>query len=668
MKNFQFALLILWASLAAPIAMAAYTIDLDFRDATLAEVARSLASDSGQNIVTTEAAGKVAVNVFLQHVTVEQALDAIARVSGVSYRKDERSGVIRLMTLNEFQLDITTYQREETRILTLLNSNVTAAADAVGALFGSRVKLSAPTEAGNTGSAGVEAASQTSAGGGGGGGNSSTQTLQTVAEGAVNTLNKLTPAKIASKVLLESSIDEQADAERTLANTQVSPPPIYVTYNTLHNLLILRSADLEALSDAEKLIHSIDQPTRQVLLEMQVLEISMSDSFQSAVDLSLTRTDNRSSPPVGHGPNPLQPGNTTGPSGILGLGNFPTEGGTTVFQYMNDHLLARLQMAADDNRVRVLATPLLLASNNQRAELFIGEERILTTNVSAQTVTNENQTFTTFTTQTEKRNVGNSLAIVPRINADRTVTLFIGQDNSQILPNAGNIPVGSGGTLTNFPIDIVNTAKLNVTVNARDGYTVAVGGMIRERKSRAQTKVPFLGDIPGLGALFRKEVDTKEQSQLILVIRPHIIDTPDETDRARARVEQLSGENLLKIRRPNQPDNDSLKRLSERAVEKLDAPHKHPELEPLSLPPASSQDRQGLRIKPVAAWKSQTVYLTAVEVQNLSSMPKPVNISSVPGRWLAVTSERPELSPQGSSLSKTRVVLISEQSFEKAME
>lgn len=501
----------------------------DFREIPLADVARVMATESGRNIVITDKAGAIRINVFLQDVTVPEALDAIARISGISYRMDDKTGIVRLMTVEEYQRDLVSHQNEQTRMLTLRNSNVVAAANALAALFGPRVKLTAPAADSGTDS---------------GGGSASTAVPASSATAAPAIKVPLTASEVANAVSLDTPREARERAEQRLLQTQIAPPPLHVTYNHLHNLLILRSADSEALSEAEKLVQEMDKPTRQVLLEMQILEVSLSEGFQSAVDIGLVGSSSQSPPPVGHATNPLLTTSTDGRNFVLGLGNFPLAGGTAVFQYMNDKLLSRLQLAASENRVRVLATPLLLASNNQRAKLFIGEERVLTTNVTANTVTNANQTLVSFSAVTEKRNVGNTLSVLPRINADRTVTLSIQQDASTVLPKSTTIPVGTSGNIQAFPIDTVSTANLDVTVVARDGLSVAVGGMIRERKGKGETKVPLLGDLPLLGVLFKRQEDILEKSQMLLLIRAHILDTPEDTERARARVEALTGENL----------------------------------------------------------------------------------------------------------------------------
>lgn len=553
-------------------------VTLDFRDASVLQVIRVLSELAGINIVATEQAGQKKLTVFLQQVPVEEALDAISKAGGLWYRVEPGSGIYRVMTAEEYQRDIVIFRAEQTRVLTLRHSNVVAAANAIEALFGERVELTQPPndESASFGSGGLGGLGGVGgvggnpnlgtgfASGGTGGGRSSSGRFN--AEGDL--IGQRTAAGIGGQGLsaaqIERSLDEiqapaaapppegtatpprtdaalpLAEAERALADNVVRPPILYVTFNRLHNLLILRSADTAALDEAAKLVTDIDRPTRQVLLEMKVLEIALGDSFRSVFDIGLTSGSSLGAPPVGQAPNPLQPTATLGQTAILGSGNFPLEGGTLVFQYLSDRLLARLQLLATDNKLNVLATPVLLASNNQPARLFIGEERVLTTGISSDTVTNANQTITTFTADTERRNIGNTLTILPRINADRTVTLNILQDSSSVLPKSTVIPVGSDGKIIEFPVDTVNTANLQVTVVAKDRLAVAVGGMIRENKSAANTKVPVLGDLPLIGTLFKRREAEQGKSELALIITPYILDSPEEGEPiSRARLDAL---------------------------------------------------------------------------------------------------------------------------------
>jgi general secretion pathway protein D len=153
-----------------------------------------------------------------------------------------------------------------------------------------------------------------------------------------------------------------------------------------------------------------------------------------------------------------------------------------------------------------------------------------------------NGEFTSVTPVTELVDVGTNLFIVPKINADRTVTLVINQDNSTINKGGASIPVtGPSGSVTSFAVDTIDTASVSGTVVAKDGLTVAIGGLIRETTIDNVQKVPGLGDLPLVGAAFRKTVQEKKKTELVLLVTPHVITTPIEgQQRSLERVNALS--------------------------------------------------------------------------------------------------------------------------------
>lgn len=514
---------------------------LEFRQAKMVDVIRALADMSGLNIVATEEAAKKEVTVFLQNITVRDALDTISKNAGLWYRQDKNSKTYRVMTTEEYQKDMVVYREDTTRIFNLLHPNPVIVATAIQDIYGPRVFLTLGVED----TTGLGALGVGALGGGGGilgntaittgtrtrtglGGARQATTRQTGAnystirpQGARGATNrdqrseqlvdeKLTPDQLER---LSSVVQEGSGVVSSEVISQLSgrEQPIYVTVNREHNLIIVRTSDLDALKDIERLIREMDRPTPQVLLEMKVLELAAGDSFRQLFSLSGSSADGKHS---------------------LGLGNFPPEGGTLVYQYLNKLISARLELLEKENRVNTLSSPILLASNNKPAQVFVGEERVIVTGVTVNpaTVTNGIAIPATVTPVTEIRNIGNTLLILPKINADRSVTLDIVQDASSVNEGGATLPVVVGGTVQDFQIDTVTTSNIQGTVVAKDGLTVAIGGLIKSSRSRNQTKVPFLSDIPLVGELFKRREDADSKSELILLITPRIITNPSESE------------------------------------------------------------------------------------------------------------------------------------------
>jgi general secretion pathway protein D len=278
-------------------------------------------------------------------------------------------------------------------------------------------------------------------------------------------------------------------------------------------------------------------PTPLVLLEIKVLTIQLSDDFNSFFDYQFSMpgagiaggfSSGDIQPPASdllHGSARRQAPLTLGGAGL--------QSGDLVFQYVSNSFRLRMQMLSEKNRVTQLATPMLLTTNNEVSRLFIGEERPIVRNISSQAVVNNNTTTIVPNTTIEFRPVGTTLLVTPNINADRTVTLRILQENSHIEPGAATIPVvASNGTVTNQPVDVVAARTLSGTVVAKDGLTLAVGGLIEENVSDNRASVPVLGDLPLAGILFRRQTTSRSRQELIILIRPYVLNTPTESEAA----------------------------------------------------------------------------------------------------------------------------------------
>jgi len=166
----------------------------------------------------------------------------------------------------------------------------------------------------------------------------------------------------------------------------------------------------------------------------------------------------------------------------------------------------------------------------------------LVRNFSLQNTTTNGVVQSQFVPTVTLRDIGNTLRLVPSINADRTVTLTIVQDVSTVNQGGATLPISNGqGGVTTFAIDTVNTANLEGTVVAKDGLTLAVGGLIRKEMVDQTRGIPYLMDIPLIGWLFGETVRTESHRELILIITPHVLTTPQEGQEvSRRRLEALS--------------------------------------------------------------------------------------------------------------------------------
>jgi len=198
--------------------------------------------------------------------------------------------------------------------------------------------------------------------------------------------------------------------------------------------------------------------------------------------------------------------------GTIGVPVPDGKGGTETRQV--PLLTAVLRMAATNSHVNVLSTPHILATANEEASLSIGEEIPQIASTQQGTGGNAVATYNRIRVATE-------LSITPQINAGDYLTLKIQQ---KVNERGGEIVTGSGQFAT-------TTREATTTSIVKDGQTIVIGGIMRDRKLESITKVPFLGDIPILGWLFKSRNSETEKINLLLFITPHIIrDTGDMND------------------------------------------------------------------------------------------------------------------------------------------
>ncbi|MCA8953865.1 MAG: type II secretion system protein GspD [Planctomycetes bacterium] len=513
---------------------------LDLREVPLREALRLLTEESGVNLIASEEAGSHPVTCYLLDVPLRQAIETIAKNHGLWFKIERDSKIVRLMTAKEFERDLVLFRDEQTKVFTLFFPNSVDIAVAIRNLFGSRVRLSLDRELMTDEYTEILQRFQRfdvvdrrgqSLGISGGGqfqqNSQYTPGLRT-AQGVYNqpqqaapqpgTANgrdrtdDLTPEQIER---LQQAIESEGGEldPGLVAELKGQQTSIYVTIHRRNNMIAVRSSDAAAMEQIESLVRQLDVPTPQVLLEVKILLVDLGDDFRSAFDAQYSGDRQAGSFATGD---------------ILSGGGVP-DPTALIYQFVNDHFAARLQLLQVRNRVTTLATPLLLVANNEVSRLFVGEERPIIRNISSQTTVSQASTTITPANTVELRPVGTTLLITPNINADRTVTLRILNELSAVRESAGTIPVvTSDGNVITQPVDTVSSRSLSGTLVAHDGLTLALGGLVQEDIEVSQEGVPLLMDLPLIGSLFRREVKTRTHSELVVLIRPYVLFTPAE--------------------------------------------------------------------------------------------------------------------------------------------
>jgi len=248
------------------------------------------------------------------------------------------------------------------------------------------------------------------------------------------------------------------------------------------------------------MIRRLDVPPKQILLEATVAEVTLTGEFAYGVEFAFR--DGR----IGGGTD-------------LGL---PT-GGLSL-SYIDDIAnFVRLKLSATDGLVNVLSNPTLVVRDGVEASISVGTDVPTVGATASDPIISDTQI-----TQVLYRKTGLELRIRPTINAQGLVVLEIEQRISNTQQGASNVE--------GAPIFFERSVTTEVV--ARSGQSILLAGLIAENENRSTSKVPGLGDVPGLGWAFRSENRTKEKTELIVLITPRVIDDPGEWAQIRVGMQQ----------------------------------------------------------------------------------------------------------------------------------
>ena len=278
------------------------------------------------------------------------------------------------------------------------------------------------------------------------------------------------------------------------------------------NALII-TAPPDAMRSILAVIEQLDIRRAQVLVEAIIAELSTTNSSQLGVNFAVNGTDND---------RPAAFTNLGGATQAL-IGTIASEG--TSLTGGLSLLLGRLggdgvdfgvllSAIASDSDNNILSTPTLVTMDNQEAEIVVGQNVPFVT--GTQLSSSNDNPFTTI----ERQDVGISLKVKPQINEGDNIKMEIEQEVSDV----SNTSVTGATDIT------TNTRSVQTTVLVEDGQTLVLGGLIDDQVNDTHDKVPFLGDIPLLGSLFRFKTSSKSKRNLMIFLHPTILRDPETAD------------------------------------------------------------------------------------------------------------------------------------------
>ena len=288
-----------------------------------------------------------------------------------------------------------------------------------------------------------------------------------------------------------------------------------------NSLLILATpGDYEVITNA---LRQLDVVRRQVLVEVLLAEVTLTDELQFGIDWFIRTRNNTSGTLNFNNALPIVGGvpSRTGPVP-------PFIPGLQLINLTGGEVRAVLNTFGNDGKTRILASPQIMVLDNEKAEIKVGDR--ISVQTQAQTGVS---TGTGVLNSFQYLETGILLAVTPRINSGGMVTLEINQEVSQ--PKAP--------TTTGNPNPDVSTRNAKTSVVVANGESIVLGGLIRENSIMSSSGLPLLSKIPVLGALFGQQHLTKDRTELILMITPKIVSDPlqarDATNELRSKLPAL---------------------------------------------------------------------------------------------------------------------------------
>jgi len=196
---------------------------------------------------------------------------------------------------------------------------------------------------------------------------------------------------------------------------------------------------------------------------------------------------------------------------------------------------ATLKAILSDSDTKLLARPKVMTLNNEKATIEVSAQTAVASISETSSVGNQSTTVSA-----ERIDTGITLEVTPQINKDGYITMHI--EPTVIVPVLSTYFQGSGSDAKYVD---PHSRSAKTTVMVKDGETVVIGGLISQNDTYAFEKIPFLGDIPILGAAFRYKQDDKEGKELLIFITPHIV---SETSYALGNISEREQEKPKAVR------------------------------------------------------------------------------------------------------------------------
>ncbi|MDO8291705.1 MAG: secretin N-terminal domain-containing protein [Gallionella sp.] len=482
--------------------------DLTVNNTSVNQVFTAIVSGTRYSVLLhPEVSGSITLN--LKDVTVFEALEAIREIYGYDYKVDGTRIYILPLTLQTriFQVNYLTGLRSGTSSLRVSSGSVSDNTSGT---------------AGTSGTSGATTSSSTS-----------------------------TRGQDSSKVSMTSSADFWDELGRSLQAIVGNENGRSVVISPMSGVIVVRAMPDELKNVTAYLKASQISIERQVILEAKIVEVQLSDSFQSGVNWAAFKNNPNSRTSAGQ----LSPGATLATAGAITNGAITSIPGADIIlagaagqaagslfglAFQTSNFAALLSFLESQGNVHVLSSPRIATLNNQKAVLKVGTDEFFVTNISTTTTTGT-ATTSTPTVTLQPFFSGISLDVTPRIDQNNEIILHIHPSVSLVSTVNKTVDVGGTGGILNLPLASSSISETDSIVRAKDGQIVAIGGLMRQATFDDSSGLPSLPK-----SVFGQTSKRNEKRELVILLKPTVVDSDkdwsDDITRSRDRFSSMSGQ------------------------------------------------------------------------------------------------------------------------------
>lgn len=338
----------------------------------------------------------------------------------------------------------------------------------------------------------------------------------------------LTPAFTSSKASQKSKTTKKSSGETQISGKLSADVKIIADDRTNALLIMANKMDMITI---ENLLTKLDISLAQVLIEVVIIEVGLGKDFKMGIDWLQKSM-------IAY--NKKQGGGRRAFMGFAGASMEGTDGqiinATTltdvskniagagsglsyyfsIFDLNIDAVLNMLQTTTD---ARILSTPIILTTDNKEAKIMVGEKRPIVTSTSMSSGGTQQSGY-------EYKDIGIELTVTPHINKKGFVVMEVSQKINNV---GGNV------TIDGNEVPIITSREFGASISVNDRRTIVLGGLVMSETKDDMTKIPFLGDVPLLGYLFRYQSNEKKRGELMVMITPYVLTTPEDIYRETSR-------------------------------------------------------------------------------------------------------------------------------------